>query len=282
MPRCQVGDGIEIFWREAGRKTATPFVWIHGGSVEDSSYVVDDLAPFHGSLRALHPDVRGHGASSKFEDPTAYSYAKKSEDLIAWLDHLEIERAIWGGVSMGGALALWTAAQAPERVAALISISGPPFAPRPPEKEYYAAHRHLIEAGDFGAYFDANVRRRMGEEALLRLKNRPERYAALTAPLREHSVASLLALLDETYSRTDWSHRCREIRCPALVIGGSEDLWPTREMTERVAALIPDARLHIVEGGPHFPNRSRHRGEVQRVIGAFLVELGVLEGRAES
>jgi len=257
-------------------------VWIHGGSVEDSSYVTGDLAPFLGCLRGLFPDVRGHGASTKFETPAAYSYAKKSGDLVAWLDHLGIERALWGGVSMGGALALWTAAHTPGRVSGLISFSGPPFAPRTAEKQYYAAHRQLIEAGDFCAYFDANVRRRMGPDALVRLKRRPERYAELTEPLGKHNVASLLALLDETYSRADWSERCRDICCPALIIGGSEDQWPSREMTEQVAALIPDARLHIVEGGPHFPNRSRHREEVQRVIREFLAELGVLPPRSAS
>lgn len=277
-----MGDGVWVFWRETGREGGPPVVWIHGGSVEDSSYVTDDLAPFLGSVRGLFPDVRGHGRSSKFDDPAAYTYAKKSADLIAWLDHLGIEQALWGGVSMGGALALWTAAHAPGRVSAVISISGPPFAPRVPEKDYYAAHRHLIEAGDFTGYFDANVRRRMGEQALARLKSRPQRYEELTAPLREHSVASLLALLDETYSRPDWSKRCRSIGCPTLIIGGSEDQWPTREMTEGLAALIPAARLYIVEGGPHFPNRSRHRDEVQRVIGEFFAQVGVLPSRSLS
>ncbi len=274
MPICTVAEGVPVYWREAGRPDAPAVVWIHGGSVEDSSYVTEDLAPFLGALRCLYPDVRGHGRSAKFERPEAYTYARKCGDLLAWLDHLGLEQAIWGGVSMGGALALWAAVHAPRRVRGVISISGPPFAPRAQEREYYAAHRPLIERGDFAGYFDANVRRRMGDAALARLKARPQRYDELTAPLRQHSVASLLALLDETYSRDDWSERCREIRCPTLVLGGSEDRWPTREMTERVAALIPGAQLHIVEGGPHFPNRT-HREEVQRVIGEFLARPGV-------
>jgi len=42
-------------------------VWIHGGSVEDSSVMVADLEPFFGRVRALFPDTRGHGLSSRFE-----------------------------------------------------------------------------------------------------------------------------------------------------------------------------------------------------------------------
>ena len=82
-------------------------------------------------------------------------------------------------------------------------------------------------------------------------------------------MASLLALLDETYSRTEWLEDCRRIRCPVQVIAGSEDSFPTVAMSRRVAEAIPGARLHVVEGGPHFPNRT-HRAEVQRVIATFF------------
>ncbi|HEX9418427.1 MAG TPA: alpha/beta hydrolase, partial [Methylomirabilota bacterium] len=113
-----------------------------------------------------------------------------------------------------------------------------------------------------------------GDDALARLKSRPDRYAEVTGRLRGHSVASLLALLDETYSRTDWLADCERIRCPVLVFGGSEDVFPTLAMSRRIADTIPGARFHIVAGGPHFPNRS-HRAEVQRIIGEFLSSLGV-------
>jgi len=84
----------------------------------------------------------------------------------------------------------------------------------------------------------------------------------------------LLALLDETYSRSEWLEDCRRIRCPAQVIAGSEDSFPTVAMSERVAAAIPGARLHVVEGGPHFPNRT-HRAEVQGVISTFFDHIGI-------
>ncbi len=294
MERCIVDTGAQVAWREvpapgpsasqpgngAGASPErTPCVWIHGGSVEDSSYVVDDLAPFADRLRVLCPDVRGHGGSQKFEAPEHYTYTAKCGDLVAWLRHLGVGTSLWGGVSMGGALSLFAACEYPERVRAVISISGPPFAPPDTEKAYYRKNRHWIESGRFSGYFDANVERRMGADALARLRARPERYAELTEPLYQHSVASLLALLDETYSREDWSERCEHIACPVLLIGGSEDGWPTRQMTESLAERVPGARLHIVEGGPHFPNRT-HRDEVQGVIREFLETLGLDDSAA--
>jgi pimeloyl-ACP methyl ester carboxylesterase len=273
MPELTLPNGVRLHWREAGDPSAPPIVWIHGGSVEDSSMMLADLEPFVDRLRVLCPDTRGHGLSSKFERVEDYTYARKAEDMLLWMDALGIDRAIWGGASMGAALSLWLAVHAPDRVRAVVSISGPPYTPVESDTRWWAAHRSLVASGDFEAYFDANVRLRMGEDTLARLKARRERYAEIVDKLRAHSVASLLALLDETYGRTDWLDDCRRIRCPVLVIGGSEDHFPTPAMSRRVADTIAGARLHIVAGGPHFPNRT-HRAEVQRVIDEFLSEIG--------
>ena len=273
MPERQLSNGVCLHWREAGNPAKPPVVWIHSGSVEDSSFMVSDLEPFFGRVRALFPDTRGHGLSSTFERVEDYGYPQKAEDVLLWLDALGIERAVWGGASMGGALSLWAAIHAPARVQAVISISGPPYEPPAEDKAWWRTHRPLIETGRVADYFDANVRLRMGEAALARFKARPERYAETIERLRRHSTASLLALLDETYSRRDWLEDCVRIRCPVLVIAGREDHFPTVAMSERVAATIPDARLAVIEGGGHFPNRT-HRAEVQALIAAFLDEIG--------
>jgi pimeloyl-ACP methyl ester carboxylesterase len=270
-------SGVRLHWREAGDPGKPPVVWIHGGSVEDSSFMLPDLEPFFDRLHVLLPDTRGHGLSQKFERPEDYTYPRKAEDLLLWLDQLGVAAPVWGGASMGAALSLWVAAHRRERARAVVSISGPPFTPTDADKAWWAAHRHLVIAGRVEEYFDANIRLRMGEAALARLKSRPDRYAEIIDRLRGHSAASLLALLDETYSRTDWLDDCAAIRCPVLVVAGAEDSFPTVEMSSRVAAAIPGARLHVVDGGPHFPNRS-HRAEVQRAIGEFLASIGLDPG----
>jgi 3-oxoadipate enol-lactonase len=274
VPDRTLANGVRLHWREAGQAAGPPVVWIHGGSVEESSSMVADLEPFFGRIRALFPDTRGHGLSQKFERVADYTYPRKAEDLLVWLDALDIERAVFGGASMGAALSLWLAIHAPTRVRAVVSISGPPYAPPDQDVAWWRAHRALVEAGRFDEYYDANVRMRVGDAALARLKARPERYAEVTGLLRLHSVASLLALLDETYARTDWLADCARIRCPVQVIAGSLDHFPTAAMSRRVAETIPEARFHVVQGGSHFPNRS-HRAEVQGAIGRFFTEIGV-------
>ena len=95
-----------------------PLIWIHGGSVEDSSMMVADLEPFLDRVRGLFPDTRGHGLSSHFERVEDYTYARKAEDLLLWIDAIGVREAVWGGVSMGAALSLWIASHAPERARA--------------------------------------------------------------------------------------------------------------------------------------------------------------------
>lgn len=120
---------MRLHWREAGDPTKPVVVWVHGGSVEDSSMMLPDLEPFLDRVRALFPDTRGHGLSHKFERVEDYRYPEKAGDLLAWLDRLGIASPVWGGASMGAALSLWVAAHRPERCRAVVSISGPPYAP---------------------------------------------------------------------------------------------------------------------------------------------------------
>jgi len=48
-----------------------------------------------------------------------------------------------------------------ERVRAVVSISGPPYAPPPEDIAWWRRHRPLVEAGRFEEYYDANVRLRV-------------------------------------------------------------------------------------------------------------------------
>ena len=80
-------------------------------------YQLPDLAAAH---RVINLDYRGHGRSSPVrEDFEVYDLV---EDSVALLDHLEIEQAVWAGLSVGGMTALRAALRYPERVRALILI----------------------------------------------------------------------------------------------------------------------------------------------------------------
>ncbi len=70
--------------------------------------------------RVVTLDLLGHGRSARPRDMTAYSMPLFAEQVVALLDHLELDDAVVGGTSLGANVALETAVLAPERVRGLL------------------------------------------------------------------------------------------------------------------------------------------------------------------
>jgi len=93
-----------------------PLVLIHGLLMNRRMY--DRLAPSmadRGNL-VITVDLLGHGSSERPLEMVHYSMAFFAEQILALLDHLEIEEAVIGGTSLGANVTLTTAQNAPERV----------------------------------------------------------------------------------------------------------------------------------------------------------------------
>ena len=70
--------------------------------------------------RVITLDLLGHGRSERPRDPQCYSMSFFGEQVIALLDHLEIEEAVVLGTSLGANAALEAAAHAPERLRGMV------------------------------------------------------------------------------------------------------------------------------------------------------------------
>ncbi|WP_054312228.1 alpha/beta hydrolase [Mesorhizobium sp. 1M-11] len=121
-------DGIPIAYEDLGH--GEPLVLLHGitesrESWHEAGYVEPLLKR---GWRLILIDCRGHGRSGKPHDPAAYSGRRQAADVAAVLDFAGIQRAALMGHSMGGTVALATAAYHPDRVNALIVNGAHPFA----------------------------------------------------------------------------------------------------------------------------------------------------------
>ena len=134
-------DGLNFNYRETG--TGTPFFFQHGlgGDVDQPFGLFQPPAGF----RLLAFDCRGHGETQPLGDPQRYALATFSDDLRALMDHLQIERAVVGGISMGAAVALNFALRFPERVLGLV-LSRPAWldAPNPWNVERFSLITRLV------------------------------------------------------------------------------------------------------------------------------------------
>ena len=120
MPSFNHGD-VEIAYLEEGE--GEPIVLVHGfASTKNVNWVyptwVSELRK--GGRRVIALDNRGHGESSKLYDPAQYSIPAMSGDIIALMDHLNIDRADVMGYSLGGRMAAWLASNAPARLRSAI------------------------------------------------------------------------------------------------------------------------------------------------------------------
>ncbi|MFE3957329.1 alpha/beta fold hydrolase [Nocardia sp. NPDC059091] len=102
--------------------------------------------------RTLAPDLRGYGRTEAPADPEAYTNAAVIGDLMALLDDIGAERAVFVGLDFGAQLVWELSLRAPERVAAAMVLNNP-FAPRPPRAPSAfwtkAAERHFLHLSYF-------------------------------------------------------------------------------------------------------------------------------------
>ncbi len=122
-------NGVELHVVEEG--TGFPVVFAHGFPELAYSWRHQLPAIAAAGYRAIAPDQRGYGRSSR---PTAiadYDIVHLTDDLLGVLDAAGEERAVFVGHDWG-AMVVWSLAlQAPERVAGVVGMSVP-FLPRPP------------------------------------------------------------------------------------------------------------------------------------------------------
>ena len=110
-------NGTNLHYRYEGDPQGTPLVLIH--SLGTDLRLWDDLIPrLDPTLRLVRFDLRGHGLSA---DPAGeLTLVDFSADIAALLDHLEIDKAVILGISIGGLIALDFALRNQARVSSLI------------------------------------------------------------------------------------------------------------------------------------------------------------------
>src|SRR5262245_18261951 len=185
-------------------------------------------------LRVIRYDHRGHGGSPV--PPGPYTLADLGGDVLALLDRLGVDRVHLGGMSLGAMVAMWVAANAPERVDRLVLMCtsarlGPPA--------MWAERAAVARTNGVAALADATLARWLPEDLA---RSRPDLVAELRAMLTAtpaEGYAGCCAALEHM----DLVPDLPRIEAATLVIAGLADPATPPAHAEVIVAGIPDARL---------------------------------------
>ena len=238
MPFVEV-DGLRIRYRHAASENpAAPTVLLlhmAGSSSVGWSAVCHRLGD---GIEALAPDLPGHGQSGG--EPLS-SIPQMAAFAARFLDVLGLRRVWVGGHSMGGAVALQLTLDAPSRVRGLLLVA-------------------------------TAARLKVAPAILQLLQTQPEALPALFEQLGGVSTARLPAAAEAVFPQTstlglqrdfsacdglDLSERLAEIRCPASVLVGRDDMMTPPRWAERLADGLPGGVLFIEDGCGHLLPRQR-------------------------
>jgi pimeloyl-ACP methyl ester carboxylesterase len=254
MPTARL-NGIEIYYEDHG--SGEPVLLTHGYGSTSAMWVpqVDALTQ---GRRLITWDMRGHGGTDSPEEQSAYSEAQTIEDMAALLRHLGVERAVIGGLSLGGYMSLAFNLAHPEMVTALILCDTGPGYRNPKGRE----------AWNETAFKRAE---RFEERGLEALGSSPEVQAVRSRHRSAEGLAKAArGMLAQFDSRVIES--LEGIDVPTLIIVGANDT-PFLAGTDYMAAKIPNAQKVVIPDAGHASNIDQPEAFNEAVL-EFLGEVG--------
>ncbi|MEK7836815.1 MAG: alpha/beta fold hydrolase, partial [candidate division NC10 bacterium] len=203
-------------------------------------------------------DMRGLGQTDSPADPTQYSHALTVVDMRALLQHLGLEHAVVGGLSLGGTMSLAFSLAHPEMVRALVICdSGPGFRNAGAREEWNQQAQKRAADLEARGLEALGGRSREMEEAV--------RYHRSAQGLA-HAARGMLAQQDSRIIDS-----LPGIAVPTLIIVGARDT-PFLAPCEYMAKKIPGARLEVIVGAGHSSNLDQPEA-FNRVLADFLDSL---------
>lgn len=220
-------NGIDLYFETYGEGPA--MLMLHGfmGSGADWGKVFK--TPPEG-YRSIFPDLRGHGRSTN--PPGTFTFQQSARDMFALLDALNIAKCSAIGLSGGAQTLLHMAIQQPDRINAMVLVSGGHYFP----KEARAFMRGFsLETLPFSELQAMRERHKYGEEQLRMLLAQARGFQTSYDDM-SFTPPHLATITARTL----------------LVFGDKDPLYPVQIPVE-MHASIPKSRLWIVPNGGHGP-----------------------------
>lgn len=236
-------DGCNIFWQQDGDNNA-PALLLSNSLGTDMRLWQPQIDRFAEHFNVIRYDTRGHGQS---DAPTGgYSLDRLGRDALQLLDHLEIQRCNFAGISLGGMTGQWLGFRAPERMNRIVlantsAYMGPPSG--------WADRINGVLANGMDA---------MVEPVLSRwfTPNFPNENPSASDAVRVQLIATTAtgyAGCSAAIRDMDLRPTASLISAPTLVVAGSQDPATPAEHSEFLEREIAGAKLKLLDAA-HLSN----------------------------
>ena len=264
-------DGAALAYRDTG--AGLPVVFLHPTPIDGEywSLLTDNLA----GVRAIVPDLRGHGASelgtlpvggfALVPDAPVLTMAQLAADVLALLEHLKIPAAVFAGCSVGGSVLLEIWRQAPKRVRGLVFVCSKPQADAEANLTRRVATITQTREGKCAALFDGMAQNLIGATTR---KQHPEIVNELRARMTLTPEA-LVAVQAGLATRPDSVPTVSTITVPVLAIAGSQDPGITSAEMLAYQAAPGGYEFHLLPDAGHFAAYEQPR-TVAALLGEWL------------
>ena len=246
MPKIN-RDGVEIYYEVHG--SGPPLLLTHGYSSTSERWK-GQIAALSKHYKLVVWDMRGHGRSDYPDAASAYSEALTVADMAALLDEVGADRAIVGGLSLGGYMSLAFYRAHPARVRALLIIDTGPGFKKDDAREAWNKRAH-----DIGDRFEreglAGPTSGSRERSSVSHRDASGLARAARGMLTQHD-ARVIELLPD-------------IKVPSLVVVGAEDA-PFLAASDYMAAKIPAAKKVVIPAAGHAVNLDQPQAFLDAVL----------------
>ncbi len=258
-------DGINFYYEIRGEGPTIVFTHGLGGDLIQPKYLLGVMEGY----RIVLCDVRGNGRTEPVGPEEKLNFATFAHDLKSLFDHVGINTAVVGGISMGAGISAAFAVKWPEQVRALVLVR-PAWMdqPAPPNLIHLPGVKRLLDA----AGPDADLQKCCSLEEYEPIKRLPAELRSiledqLTKP-KAYERRARLERVTKSCPIISWSE-VEALTMPTLVVGNSPDAAHPMEMAEEWARRVPDGRLAVI---PPKTDINAHRAEFQKHFRKFLVE----------
>src|SRR6266567_1942723 len=276
--------GVRVFWERYGAGAQRTILFLPTWEIVHSRAWKCQIPYLARHFQVVTFDPRGNGRTDRPSDVDAYDRREVAGDAVAILDLLGVERA--AVVSWCGGVGVLLAAEHPERVTALVEIApDSPLTTDPGEQQGYSFdevldtdeewakwNRHFW-LRDWPGFVEFFMSEMFSEPHSTKQIEDAVGWGLETDPrtiLRGMQADWMLPRPPESPLGWPWIdgaqalELCARIRCPVLVIHGSDDRIVGADRGQAVAEAITGARLVLVESGGHAPHlRDRVRTNLE-------------------